>query len=502
MSRIVADRYELARPIGRGGMGEVWSGYDRRLDRPVAVKMLRAETLPAGTDLATLSQRFARESRLTARVEHRGVPAVHDAGTDDGDLYLVMQLIEGRDLADVVAEEAPLPPAWVAALGAQVAAVLAAAHDVSLVHRDLKPRNLMLSRDGAVTVLDFGVAALLEPSVTRLTTTGETLGSPAYMAPEQALEGRASPRSDLYALGCVLYELLAGSPVFGTGQPLAVMHRHLSDPPAPLVGVPDGLAAVILQLLAKEPAGRPADARAVYDRLVPFVSDDVPTGSWDPTTAFRHPMAPLTARRVAEPTSSPDPPEALPVLQAVIDQANELIDAGRYTQAVDLLDEASAREGEGRSSFRLQLLLATACFFGGDAERALAGYRKIHEHLSSDSAQDAMALSARTQIAACLLQLGRTDEAVAELRAVLPEEQARLGRSHRDVLEIREQVAIALASGGKLDAALAELDALATEITQVNREDDPLARRVVALARRMRTRAGCGSAPPGSAGPA
>ena len=182
--RTVAGRYELTGPIGRGGMGEVWAGYDQRLDRPVAVKLLRPSSFPPGTDLPVLAARFTRESRLTARLEHRGVPAVFDAGTDSGDLYLVMQLIAGHDLADVIAERSPLPVSWAVAIAAQITAVLGAAHAISLVHRDLKPRNVMLSPDGTVTVLDFGVVALLEPDITRLTTTGETLGSPAYMAPE------------------------------------------------------------------------------------------------------------------------------------------------------------------------------------------------------------------------------------------------------------------------------------------------------------------------------
>jgi len=172
---MIAGRYELATAIGRGGMGEVWTAYDTRLDRRVACKLLHPALLPTGTTGRSAVTRFRREARLTARLEHPGVPAVFDVGTEDGSLYLVMQLVDGADLGDVLAARGRLPVDWAVAIAAQLAAVLAAAHAVSLVHRDLKPRNVMLSRGGTVRVLDFGVAALLEPESTRVTaaTAGE-----------------------------------------------------------------------------------------------------------------------------------------------------------------------------------------------------------------------------------------------------------------------------------------------------------------------------------------
>ncbi|MBY8852298.1 protein kinase, partial [Saccharothrix sp. MB29] len=133
--RTLAERYELTSPIGRGGMGEVWSGYDKRLDRPVAVKLLRPDVLPHGSDHTTLAKRFLREARLTARVEHPGVPAVFDAGAEGNELYLVMQLVPGIDLGDFLVQHQPVPVDWAVAVAAQVASVLAAAHAVSLVHR-------------------------------------------------------------------------------------------------------------------------------------------------------------------------------------------------------------------------------------------------------------------------------------------------------------------------------------------------------------------------------
>ena len=190
---MIARRYELTAPVGRGGMGEVWAAYDAKLDRRVALKLLRPDLLPSGTSGRSVIARFKREARLTARLEHPGVPAVFDVGDHDGLLYLVMQLIDGVDLAAVLDARGALPVDWAVAVGAQIATVLAAAHAVSLVHRDLKPRNVMLSRGGVVRVLDFGVAALLDPDLTRVTVVGETVGSPAYMSPEQITSGTGQP---------------------------------------------------------------------------------------------------------------------------------------------------------------------------------------------------------------------------------------------------------------------------------------------------------------------
>ncbi|WP_309056766.1 serine/threonine-protein kinase, partial [Streptomyces sp.] len=190
-------------------MGQVWTAYDGRLDRRVAVKLLRpaAITGPA-TAADELRRRFVRECRVTARVAHPGLVTVHDAGSDGEDLYLVMQYVEGADLADHLAEHDPYPWQWAVAVAAQLCAVLAAVHAVPIVHRDLKPRNVMVRPDGSVIVLDLGVASVLDTDTTRLTHTGSPIGSPAYMAPEQAMGGAVGPSTDLYALGVLLHELL------------------------------------------------------------------------------------------------------------------------------------------------------------------------------------------------------------------------------------------------------------------------------------------------------
>lgn len=264
-------RYELE-PLSRrgGGMGEVWFGRDRQLDRPVAIKFIRVDRPPGGERDEQLAKRFVRESRVMARLEHPGVPAVYDCGMDGDRLYLVMQRIDGVSLASIL-DETEIPVPWAAAIAAQVCAVLAAAHAAGLVHRDLKPANLMLTAGGTVKVLDFGLAAVDSPAATKLTGTGVSVGTPAYMAPEQT-EGETGPLSDLYALGVVLDEMLAGENQFAAPSPLTSMHLHLDRSPVPLrergLDVPEALESLVLWLLEKTPARRPPSAAVVYERLL------------------------------------------------------------------------------------------------------------------------------------------------------------------------------------------------------------------------------------------
>ncbi|MEV5712087.1 serine/threonine-protein kinase, partial [Actinoallomurus sp. NPDC052274] len=287
---VLAGRYELLSPLGRGGMGEVWEGEDRQLRRPVAVKLLTDDALAGHTHPDELARRFAREASVTAGLRTPGVPAVYDAGTYDGGLFLVLELIRGRTLGDLMAEEGPLPVPWAAGIAAQVAAVLAAAHQGGLVHRDVKPQNVMLTGDGAVKVLDFGVAGLVDHSaLSRITRTGQPVGTPAYMAPEQ-LHGRpATARTDLYALGCVLYEMLAGDRMFDAASPAELMHLQLEQAPPPLRrdDLPAELDTLVRQLLEKDPERRPADARETYDRLLPYVVPPGPLGDIDPADESR-----------------------------------------------------------------------------------------------------------------------------------------------------------------------------------------------------------------------
>ncbi|POX38252.1 serine/threonine protein kinase [Streptomyces sp. Ru73] len=325
--RVIAGRYELSALLGQGGMGQVWIAYDRRLDRRVGVKLLRPDRLAGAPDAEELRHRFARECRVTAQVDHPGLVTVHDAGSDGDDLYLVMQYVEGADLADHLAEHDPYPWPWAVCVAAQLCAVLASVHAVPIVHRDLKPRNVMVKADGTVTVLDLGIASALDTDTTRLTHTGSPIGSPAYMAPEQAMGGTVGPYTDLYALGVLLHELLSGSVPFAGSTALGVLHRHLYEQPVPVrqlrPDVPAELEALVLRLLAKDPEHRPADAQEVYQALAPLLPragagrEDgtgaeaagglpLPVAPMDPTRPFLLPHAPWPGR-AAQPAGAARP---------------------------------------------------------------------------------------------------------------------------------------------------------------------------------------------------
>jgi non-specific serine/threonine protein kinase len=267
---LIADRYELDElPLGRGGMSAVHAGHDKHLDRRVAVKFLQ---FPGGPD-DELQRRFIREARILARLEHSGAPVLYDFGTFERRLFQVMQFIEGVTVADLLGEHGPLPVPWAAAITAQACAVLSAAHSLSICHRDLKPTNLMLCPDGSVKVLDFGLAMLREADVAQFTRTGQILGTPAYMAPEQIQRGAAGPRSDLYAVGCLLHEMLTGRQLFTGPTAYAVFDKQVKLRPPGVPGVPVELNQLLAQLLEKDPGSRPADANELYQRIAPFIID-------------------------------------------------------------------------------------------------------------------------------------------------------------------------------------------------------------------------------------
>lgn len=295
--RVITGRYELSTLIGQGGMGQVWTAYDQRLDRRVAVKLLRPDKV-AGAEADELRRRFVRECRVTAQVDHPGLVTVHDAGSEGEELFLVMQYVDGADLADHLAEHDPYPWQWAVSVAAQLCAVLSAVHAVPIVHRDLKPRNVMVKQDGTVTVLDLGVASVMDTDTTRLTHTGSPIGSPAYMAPEQAMGGAVGPYTDLYALGVLMHELLSGDVPFSGSTALGVLHRHLYEPPLPVrrlrPEVPEALEALVLRLLSKDPQHRPDSAQETYEQLLPLLpARGIPSGGpLDPTRPFLRPHAP------------------------------------------------------------------------------------------------------------------------------------------------------------------------------------------------------------------
>ena len=263
--RVLAGRYRLGRSLGRGGFSEVRSAEDGMLGREVAIKLLAGA---AGQP--DLVRRLDREARALARLSHPSVVTVYDAGLDGPDAYVVMELLAGPSLAELLADRGPLPVPVAVRYAMQAADALTAAHAIGIVHRDIKPGNLVLAADGTVKVVDFGIAALSFGTAT-FTGTATSLGTPAYLSPEQAAGHAAGPGSDLYSLGCVLFALLTGEPPFAGAHPVALAHQHLTAVPPSVRArrpeVPPQLDALLAALLAKNPADRPADAATVRNWL-------------------------------------------------------------------------------------------------------------------------------------------------------------------------------------------------------------------------------------------
>jgi eukaryotic-like serine/threonine-protein kinase len=272
VERVLGGRYQLEQLIASGGMGAVWRARDQRLDRAVAVKELTV----SGLTLPMAIPRFDREAQAVARLAHPNIVALHDVGVDDGRPFLVMELVDGRSVAELL-EEGPLPPASAVAIAAQACDGLGAAHAAGVIHRDIKPANLLLTDAGIAKICDFGIARL-HGTAGDITLSGVAppLGSYKYLAPEQATGAPTDARTDLYALGCTLYAMLAGTPPF-SGDPQTVLQQHLTQPPPPLppslAGIPPELAELVQQLLRKEPEQRPADAAEVRTRLAAIADD-------------------------------------------------------------------------------------------------------------------------------------------------------------------------------------------------------------------------------------
>jgi serine/threonine protein kinase len=262
--RCLGGRYRVGALLAAGGMGEVWAARDLLLDRPVAVKVLGGAL--AGDGRA--AERLRREARSAGRLDHPNIARVLDLGEQDGRPYLVMELLEGESLAARIDRAGPMAPAEAARVVAAVADALQAAHAAGVVHRDVKPGNVFLTSAGEVKVLDFGIASAT--GETGLTT-GDLLGTAAYLAPERALGRPATPAADLYSLGVVLYELLAGRRPFQGGSDVELAMAQVNARPAPLALVapatPPALAAACEHALAKDPAARPPSAAAFARRL-------------------------------------------------------------------------------------------------------------------------------------------------------------------------------------------------------------------------------------------
>jgi serine/threonine-protein kinase len=308
--RTYMGRYELTHLVARGGMAQVYRAVDLQLDRPVALKVL----FPELSVDKTFVERFRREAQAAANLSHPNIVPVFDWGEDDGVYFIVMEYVDGRSLSAVLRDPQKLPPNQIAQIGAGVAAALAFAHRHGVVHRDVKPGNILITPDGEVKVTDFGIARAMNTEES-LTQTGAVMGTAAYFSPEQAEGKTVDARSDIYSLGVVLYEMAVGRPPFTGDSPVAVASKHVRDQPVlPRVAnpaCPAALEAVIMKAMAKDPAGRYGSAEEMRADLLRF-ADGRPVEAGDPNVtsvmgaaaagaAATTMMSPATGRTMAVP---------------------------------------------------------------------------------------------------------------------------------------------------------------------------------------------------------
>ncbi|WP_329396391.1 tetratricopeptide repeat protein [Streptomyces melanogenes] len=519
-TRLIHGRYRLLELIGRGGMGEVWAARDDSLGRRVAVKCLKPMGLQHDQASArVLRERFRREARVAAALQHRGVTVVHDFGEFEGVLYLVMELLDGRNLSQLLQDGKghPLPVPDVLDIAEQLSSALAYTHQQGIVHRDLKPANIMRLPDGTVKILDFGIARLGADIgfTSRLTGTGIAMGTPHYMSPEQIGGAPVDHRSDLYSLGCVLYELATGAPPFDLDDAWAILVGHRDTAPEPLCArrpeLPAFFEEIVLDLLAKEPGSRPQDARELVRRLAagrglvkgpvvpaalapqPVRSRGLPswargmttghkaTGSTPPDPAPPDPDGSLTgAWTTALPPAPPAPdrpPPPPPELLAELDDRHReglgLGQAGRWAEAGEVHRAVAAERAQvlgpdHPDTLSSQYEVAFALSRTGREADALREFGLVAQARARTlGPDDPGALDARQETAYVLGRLGRHFEAHQVYASVLAARERVMGADHPATLRCRHNLAFNLGRLGRLEDAYRMARDVATDRARV-----------------------------------
>ncbi|MFJ9441283.1 protein kinase [Kitasatospora sp. NPDC101235] len=449
---VLDGRYEFEEKLGQGGFGVVWRALDTRMHRPVAVKVIRHDD----GDRAKAALRFAREASAAGNLSHPHIVTVHDLGHSEFDdqqvTFLVMELLTGRTLTEVLRDGRPEPRVslrW----GRQICEALAAAHDAGVVHRDIKPDNVMITDAGQLKVLDFGIAQL-DTGASGLTTVGTVIGSPPYMAPERWTGDRVDGRADLYAFGCVLVELLTRKRPFGGDSTPVLMYQHLNEPPPELdpakYGLPQHLPALVARLLAKDPQDRPADARTVAQWLSDLAEGrDRPPA---PPTAARTepgrpagtpPLRPVRPQRRGR-SRQPGQPRLRPVGRAALVYP-EPPPSARHVPPVE--DEAVVR-GRLREGLR-------AAQQENPAAEAVQPLRSaVDAAVRALGAGDPEVVAARQDLAGCLGRAGEPAQAAQVLLDLAEDLRTLLGATDPELLKVRCELARQVRDSGETVTAI------------------------------------------------